>query len=122
MPYIITKCNKSPDLEQIWLTEAKRLIEADVTGKPDYEAIATQLSMSYHGFRKRFSRGTGLSLGKYYSRFQMQQASQLLLKEPLTLRQVAAQFGYFDEFHFSKRFKQIIGMSPQKFRRLFATH
>ena len=32
----------------------------------------------------------------------------------LTLKELAATFGFYDEYHFSKSFKKIMGRSPKK--------
>lgn len=34
----------------------------------------------------------------------------------LSDKQIAAELGFCDEFHFSRRFKQITGRSPRAFR------
>jgi len=42
-----------------------------------------------------------------------------MLQQPgSTTRTIAASLGFSDEFHFSRRFKQITGISPREFRRL----
>jgi AraC-like DNA-binding protein len=46
-------------------------------------------------------------------------AACAMLQQPgPTMRDIAASLGFSDEFHFSRRFKQITGMSPREFRRL----
>ena len=41
------------------------------------------------------------------------------LQEPGTLvKQVAAELGFDDPFHFSRTFKNVFGLSPEAFRRL----
>ena len=46
-------------------------------------------------------------------------AACAMLQQPgATTRTIAASLGFSDEFHFSRRFKQITGMSPREFRRL----
>jgi AraC-like DNA-binding protein len=49
----------------------------------------------------------------------MDRACELLLNQNLTLKEIALQLGFVDEYHLSKRFKQIIGVSPSGFRSLF---
>ena len=38
-------------------------------------------------------------------------------EQNLTNKEIAYRLGFCDEFHFSHRFKQIMGKSPQRFRR-----
>ena len=44
-------------------------------------------------------------------------ATQLELEPDIKLSQIAAAFGFYDEFHMSKAFKQLFGVSPNDYRR-----
>jgi AraC-like DNA-binding protein len=105
-----------------WLSQATMLLESDLTRQPDYTRIAQQLGMSYDGFRKRFVKEMGLSPGKYHGQYRINHACLLLATESVTLKEIATRLGFSDEFHLSKRFKQIIGMSPREFRKFFTTN
>jgi AraC-like DNA-binding protein len=48
--------------------------------------------------------------------FKVQRACQLLQNGNQTIKAIAYQLGFFDQYHFSKLFKQIIGVSPKIFR------
>lgn len=102
-----------------WLAQAKSLLQANLHVKPDFEQIAAKLGMSYDGFRKRFSKDAGVSPAKYHTLRRMDKACEMLLNERLTLKEIAVQLGFVDEFHLSKRFKHMIGVSPTGFRSLF---
>lgn len=42
-------------------------------------------------------------------------ADELMQHEPtLTLKEVAATYGFYDEYHFGKCFKKIMGRSPKR--------
>lgn len=107
-------------IDHEWLSQAKTLIKSRLHTKPDYEQIAAALGMSYDGFRKRFSKEAGVSPARYHTLRRIDRACELLLKDPLTpLKEIALQLGFVDEYHLSKRFKQVIGVSPTGFRSLF---
>ncbi|MBN1991316.1 MAG: helix-turn-helix transcriptional regulator [Anaerolineae bacterium] len=108
-------------VDQLWLSEAKTLLTAHFNKPPDYKAIASSLGMSYDGFRKRFTRETGVSPARYHTLRRMDRACEQLLNEDLAVKEIAHQLGFSDEYHFSKRFKQVIGMSPTGFRTLFGS-
>jgi len=108
-------------VDQLWLSEAKTLLTADYRQQPDYPDIASRLGMSYDGFRKRFTRETGVSPARYHTLRRMDRACEFLLNQNQTVKEIAHQLGFSDEYHFSKRFKQIIGMSPTGFRALFGS-
>lgn len=48
---------------------------------------------------------------------------QFLLTQPeTTLREVALNYGFYDEFHLSKAFKKQFGVSPSKYRKAFCQY
>lgn len=106
-------------IDEVWLTEASTLLESNLGETIDYQAVAKQLGMSYDGFRKRFTKNTGLSPAKYRIHHRIDQASKLLVNEKLTLKEIAYRLGFSDQYHLSKQFKQITGMTPRDFRKLF---
>lgn len=46
------------------------------------------------------------------------EAKRLLRHTPLTLREIATDLGYGDQFHLSKTFKRVTDLSPQEYRHL----
>jgi AraC-like DNA-binding protein len=100
-----------------WRDQALQLIDSGNATSPSLEEIAETLAMSYTAFRKRFVRLIGKSPGQYRSEEVIRRACSRLLMTDETLSQVAAALGFYDSFHFSRRFKQIVGMAPREFRR-----
>jgi NDP-sugar pyrophosphorylase family protein len=43
-------------------------------------------------------------------------ATEKLIKTDLKIQELAHLLGYVDQYHFSRRFKQIVGLSPQQYR------
>lgn len=103
-----------------WLARARALLEADVRREIDLRDIAAGLSMSYDGFRKRFSRLAGVPPAQYRSARSIERACELMAQGNLTDREIAAALGFCDEFHFSHRFRQVTGKSPRQFRAAIA--
>lgn len=73
--------------------------------------------MGYHRthFNKIFKEVTGLAPFRYLTKIRMKQAARLL-KEALTVQQVAASVGYNDALYFSKQFKSFYGMPPSAYQ------
>ncbi len=55
---------------------------------------------------------------QFLVRLKMNLAAQRLQSPGVLVKQVAAELGFADPFHFSRAFKKVLGVSPEGFRRL----
>lgn len=97
-------------------TVCRRLAEGTLT-TPTLEEIAASMDVSYTLFRKRFLQLTGTTPSQYRAGEIVRRACHRLLETDDSLEAIAAELGFCDAFHFSRRFKQIVGMPPRDFRR-----
>lgn len=52
-------------------------------------------------------------------RFRLQEAAERIERDAsVSLAELAAELGYFDQAHFIKDFKSVLGQSPAAYRRL----
>lgn len=65
---------------------------------------------------QKFSREIGRSPLAELTRVRMERARNLLTMTRLPIAEIGIQSGYRDVYHFSKRFKEVVGLSPRKFR------
>ena len=106
------------DADRAWLTSAKLLLQEVLPWEDfDLKIVADRLAMSYVGFRKKFAHLSGMSPGKFHMKTVMDRACDMMRHGDCTNRMVAHHLGFCDEFHFSRRFKQIVGLAPSRFRR-----
>jgi AraC-like DNA-binding protein len=80
-------------------------------------AIARSLGLSYETFRKEFAHRTGQPPSRYRLHRLIEQARVLITERNLSNKQIAETLGFCDEFHFSRRFRQVTGQSTRAFRR-----
>src|SRR5205085_11114040 len=99
-----------------WRESAENKLASGKLGMPSLTQIAAELGMSYSAFRKRFVQVTGKSPGEYRADEIVRRACLKLLEAHDTLAMIADDLGFHDAFHLSRRFKQVVGMSPQDFR------
>jgi AraC family transcriptional regulator len=78
--------------------------------------LAAVAHLSPYYFARRFKESTGLSPHRYIIARRIERAKQLLRDEELTLAQVAARTGFWDQGHFSRHFKRLVGVTPRRFR------
>ncbi|MBR6028183.1 MAG: AraC family transcriptional regulator [Clostridia bacterium] len=71
--------------------------------------------MPMETFRKRFVAEVGMPPLSYVLRCKMERAKELLREQNCTVRQVGIEVGMSDPYHFSKQFKNIVGISPSAF-------
>jgi len=103
--------------EPAWLTQACELLSDDLAQAVDLVHVAETVGLTYETFRKQFQRATGASPAHYRTIRRIDQACTLLQVANLTTATIALRLGFSDEYHFSRRFKQIVGLSPREFRR-----
>jgi AraC-like DNA-binding protein/quercetin dioxygenase-like cupin family protein len=96
------------------------LLGRDVHRRADVAALLAPAAagLSYERFRKIFRARTGHSPHDYRIRRRVDRAKALIHQERLSNKQVAYALGYPDPFTFSKQFKQVVGVSPEQFRRM----
>lgn len=81
------------------------------------EEVAARVGMAYETFRKRFKRSIGLPPARYQMQKKIERACASLYQGPSSLKRLAADLGFFDEFHFSKAFRQVVGQPPSSYRK-----
>lgn len=100
-----------------WVAVARSLLESDLDRDLSIGEVARYVGMSYESFRKHFARQTGLSPARYRMHKRIDAARDLLRYTRMTNAQIAGNVGFKDPFYFSRRFKQIVGLSPRRYRR-----
>lgn len=79
------------------------------------EEISRSLGYNRTHLSKMFKQYTGMSPMHFLLKIRMERA-KLLLREPLTVEQVAASVGFADPLYFSKQFKKWFDRSPTEYR------
>ena len=82
------------------------------------EDMAEMCNLSIDQMRRIFFERTGLTPKMYVDKIKLTAAAELLLEKNCTVSEAASRFGYKDPFHFSRRFKEIMGLSPSQYRKL----
>jgi AraC-like DNA-binding protein len=101
-----------------WLHKAYELLSSgDSQAMFALESVAEQLNMPYGSFRKKFAAVTRLTPSRYHALLVMRRACRYLHEEAIPSKQIAQLLGFCNEYHFSRRFKTIVGMTPTEYRK-----
>ena len=80
--------------------------------------VARQCHVSPAYLCRLFSRYDHQTPYQLLMRLKMNLAAERLQSPGVLVKQVAAELGFNDQFHFSRAFKSVLGLSPENFRRL----
>jgi AraC-like DNA-binding protein len=99
-----------------WLAQAKMLIERASQTDLDIGAIADQMDMSHSTFRHKFVALAGMPPARYHARKMMQAVCAFMALSNYGNKEIAERFGFCNEYYFSRRFKQVVGETPNEYR------
>lgn len=79
--------------------------------------IAVRYAVSTKTLNALMMRSTGKSFARYQAERKLEMAASQMMVEPtVKLSEIAAMFGFCDEFHLSRSFKQKYGLSPTQYK------
>ncbi|WP_407494779.1 helix-turn-helix transcriptional regulator [Elizabethkingia anophelis] len=101
------------DIEAIY--RIKVLIIEDLGVPPVISELSVIAGMSPTKLKRLFSQIFGNSIFSYYQDLRMKEAAALLREKKYSVSEVGYKLGFTNLGHFSRIFKQHIGMSPKKY-------
>jgi len=82
------------------------------------EQLAERSGMSVRGLQRLFRKYVGVSPKWVIKRFRLQEAAERIERgAPVSWADLAMQLGYFDQAHFIRDFKSVLGMSPAVYKK-----
>ena len=87
-------------------------IEDHINAKDIAKAVNISEGYTFNLFKKHM----GISLMEYVKRLKIERSKILLLKTNKSILDISITLGFYDQSHFTKVFKKIIGMSPTEYR------
>lgn len=94
------------------LEQSRAYIEQHYNESLSIEQLARMAGVSPKYYVDLFKKTYGVSAIDYVTDLRVSHAKQLMAQAEVKLRDVAHQVGYQDEFYFSRKFKQSVGVSP----------
>ncbi len=101
-----------------WLARTREQLHDACADTPSLAALARTADVHPVHFARAFRRRYRCSPGEYLRRCRLERALGLLANRRLSLAEVAAQCGFFDQSHFNHAFQRAYRMTPGGFRAL----
>ena len=79
--------------------------------------LSVEFGYSPAYFSRFFLRHTGVHFSQYLLRRRVERGRQLLLSTDLPIDQLAHRLGFCDSSHFVRKFREVVGESPARYRR-----
>ncbi len=111
------KAPEEPQPQDDWVATACHLLgDAENPEAGTVATVARQLGLSYENFRKKFRAAVGFSPGQFHMDARIDRAAALLYHGRQSIKEIANELNFCDEFYFSRCFKRRFGQSPRHFR------
>lgn len=96
---------------------ARELVERDYQNPPRLLDLAKQVGMPHPKLNSCFRRVYGTTIFDYLREYRLQKARTLLDGGSMNVTEVAYEVGYSSLSHFTKAFKEHVGMAPKEYRK-----
>lgn len=101
------------------IEEAKAFIDLHLSEEVTLDEVAKRVGLTRTYFSALFKKMTGETFVHYRIKKRIEEARKLLAVPALTITDIALQVGYEDYPHFTKTFKNFVGMTPSEYRSSF---
>lgn len=122
---VIRALDTSPELEKTVLPSYARyeplfqFLLRNCHAGIDVGRMADELRMNKETFIKNFIRDTGQPPKQFFNRLLVSRAVRLLSGTDSTIREIALELRFCNEFYFSRFFKKHLGLSPRDYRKRY---
>jgi AraC-like DNA-binding protein len=101
-----------------WAQELKDLIQDHIDTNLSLKELSKDLSINPSYLSREFSKHfDNLTFGEYIRKQRIEKAKELMITPTYSLTEIAYLTGFSDQSHFTRIFKQYIGVSPFEYRK-----
>jgi AraC family transcriptional regulator len=106
----------------LWLQRAREILHETALRVPALTEVAREVGVHPVHLAHEFRKFYGESVGEYARRLRLEAACRQISRTNLSLSEIAADAGFYDQSHFSNTFKRHTGMTPAEFRSAVRAH
>lgn len=104
------------------IKEVKQMLANSYEKPLRISQLAARCHLSEAQFRRVFHQHVGVTPNQFYIQVRINRAKELLSDTTMSIKQIAAKLQFEDQFHFSKSFRKVAGLSPSEWRGRTAHH
>ena len=116
------RCGNTSRQPQHWLSQAREPIKSRFLERLTLGDIARTVGVHPVTLAREFRHHFGCTVGEMVRRERIAFACRELLKPQASLADIAMAAGFYDQSHFAKTFKKLIGMNPAEYRVSYRLH
>ena len=105
-----------------WLRVAHELIHDRFVEPLTIGEIAQAVGVHPVYLVRAFRKHYGLTVGEYLRKLRVDLACRQISGTSVPLSQIAAAAGFYDQSHFTRTFKRMVGITPHEYRSISRTH
>lgn len=103
------------------LLPATEYLRANLTTKIAFPEVARIVGMSVRNLQRRFIETFKVTPQHYLAKLRVMKGCELLVRTNQSITEIALEVGFYDHSAFSKRFSDIVGVSPSAYRKRYRT-
>jgi AraC family transcriptional regulator len=100
----------------LWLERAKAILHQQFSNRPALGNLATSVGIHPVHLAREFRRFYGCTITEYILQRRLDFACHEMLNSRASLSEIALAAGFFDQSHFTRKFKVQMGISPNQYR------
>jgi AraC family transcriptional regulator len=102
-----------------WLERARDSLHAHFLEPIALAAIANSVGVHPIHLARVFRQSYGCTVGEYVRRLRIEFACREISQTDKSFTEIAVTAGFYDQGHFSRTFKQMVGLTPGQYRAVF---
>lgn len=102
-----------------WLKQTKELLHAHFLETLTLNGIAKSVGTHPVHLARGFRQHHSCTIGEYVRKLRVEFACSEMTATDSSLAEIAARTGFYDQSHFSRTFKRMVGLTPREYRAAF---
>jgi AraC family transcriptional regulator len=112
----LARDEESPVGHRQQVRRASEYLQDNCSREFNLDHIAAVAGLSKYHLERVFKRATGLNLHTYMVLVRVDRAKQALTTTPRSIADIALEFGFSDQSHFTNVFRRFVGLTPHAYR------